>query len=1374
MSFSVKSAPTLPWYVPYAFGKEESKAKASSIKVLSPNGGETWESGTPEEIIWEASSQIKNVKIEISYYDAGDTHTIVMTVDPNKNDATPNNGIYICDSIPVCGKFCRIIISDAKNPNVYDKSDASFTILPRLIHLDAPDGGEIWKVGSNREITWSASTGIQDVKILLLSQIGQGIWTETPIVNLTPNDGRYTWTSIPPEVVGSKKMIRIMDADNPGIYDDSDGTFAIISEGHSEKITLLAPNEGELWVKEGTYDILWYASSTIESVKIELSTDAGATYTYTIAESLPNDGTYSWIISGIPPEAIGNKNIVRLSDANHPDIYDECNQNFTITESGEPQISLRIPKEGDSWQIGTGQSIDWQWTSDLIPEVDISIIIEVEGGDPYSRNIEKNLVNTGHYDMESTALYWLMTREPITGRVDLDNVFDLWKIPALKDHLEARVKVVSSSNPAISSERSITIPINLGILWDMIADSDFPDSDGDYLPDDIEALLGTDPMDRDQDRDGIYDFSEIFGESGIFSDYALIPNNDHDALIAPKDADDDSDGVTDGDLVDSDNDGIPNYLEYYGYTYNWMSGQFMLWDEGDVKSDPSVSYFKTDPLQPSTDQDPYSDSMEVSGAYMDVSVEDPGNLPMVPAYPDIVIRLEGYAITLNEDITTSSGKSLSKGRTWNAETEITHSHTDETNWEMGTEITATVKASLTDFGGEVSTSFHANYGGSESETFTRGVTKSQGGSVLAEEEWSTARSLNPTDAARIKLFLKVYNYGTATASNIIPSFTLRIGNRNVATFEQGNAQINLLEPGGVYPELPDVYWVIDSVDTGAGILPISLTMDELRALESGAPVSIYMTQMLADVLTLHKDGYWENVGDWRAYMARFESVCSKLSIDVGNGNLINYLVYSGNAPSAPKVTFRDALIWVAGGTEEAGEQKIRYYDRINGGMAEKGLEDWSVLVDPETWHDNEGIWDRDGDGVIDDEFNLLDLVLGPDTFITAKLPHDPTVSGQPRIHYAYFDEVHSLVCAYVSDYYGVKSVTLYLGDPDDPGTTSVEMVEDYTGTGYYSVTLSPSYLWKGTEVIRAANVRAYDTDPPDQAYMSERVVFRLYAGLIEAPEEPLIRWVKLDHNELVLTTEVEARGDSPVETVYLDLLESDEARIYLERLGDREHVWTCSLPDGYHTHDYRELVVAINDRGFAASSAVTERVNVYGAGDVNIYFQRHEYYNHTWRSPVVTGFYVKSMVGSTVNPDWYPEADFGPYAPYEHPYSAYDDGFWHPSYSLDWVKVNWSPATDYATPTVGLKISNTVWHGLTLSDLALMQPVMYPNLTTYDAKVGDAIVSYIKPYFLKAIITGISHTYTEEKLGWWGDRYDHYDFNHTVTVSIRYVIFAEN
>jgi len=114
---------------------------------------------------------------------------------------------------------------------------------------------------------------------------------------------------------------------------------------------------------------------------------------------------------------------------------------------------------------------------------------------------------------------------------------------------------------------------------------------------------------------------------------------------------------------------------------------------------------------------------------------------------------------------------------------------------------------------------------------------SVGGSVLDEENWSRARTTNPTEAAHLKLRLKVRNFGTACASNILPTLTLRIGGINVATFEPGNAQVNLLVPGAVYPPEPGVHWVVDSIDTGSGVRPLALTMEELRALERGAPVS---------------------------------------------------------------------------------------------------------------------------------------------------------------------------------------------------------------------------------------------------------------------------------------------------------------------------------------------------------------------------------------------------------------------------------------------------------------------------------------------------------------------------------------------------------
>jgi hypothetical protein len=94
------------------------------------------------------------------------------------------------------------------------------------------------------------------------------------------------------------------------------------------------------------------------------------------------------------------------------------------------------------------------------------------------------------------------------------------------------------------------------------------DNDDDGLPDQVEALLGTDPGVVDTDGDGIDDFVETAGGSPV--------DTDGDGIIDALDADSDGDGIpdanegagdTDGDGapdyrdLDSDDDGLPDALE---------------------------------------------------------------------------------------------------------------------------------------------------------------------------------------------------------------------------------------------------------------------------------------------------------------------------------------------------------------------------------------------------------------------------------------------------------------------------------------------------------------------------------------------------------------------------------------------------------------------------------------------------------------------------------------------------------------------------------------------------------------------------------------------------------------------------------------------
>ena len=109
--------------------------------------------------------------------------------------------------------------------------------------------------------------------------------------------------------------------------------------------------------------------------------------------------------------------------------------------------------------------------------------------------------------------------------------------------------------------------------------------------------------------------------------------------------------------TDSDGDGVADYLEFAGYVYDWSAGRFVL--------DPAG--YHTDPAQYSTDQDAYGDGMEVSKINMDVAVRSPGDHPLVPAYPDIMVELTGYSVTLNANVETSQGRELASGTTWSRE-----------------------------------------------------------------------------------------------------------------------------------------------------------------------------------------------------------------------------------------------------------------------------------------------------------------------------------------------------------------------------------------------------------------------------------------------------------------------------------------------------------------------------------------------------------------------------------------------------------------------------------------------------------------------------------------------------------------------------------
>lgn len=91
-----------------------------SIEVTSPNSGETYTGGSTENITW-ISSEVTNVNIEFSSDNGANWNTVATSVDAS-------TGSFAFTVPNISSTECLIRISDTDDANVFDVSNASFTI----------------------------------------------------------------------------------------------------------------------------------------------------------------------------------------------------------------------------------------------------------------------------------------------------------------------------------------------------------------------------------------------------------------------------------------------------------------------------------------------------------------------------------------------------------------------------------------------------------------------------------------------------------------------------------------------------------------------------------------------------------------------------------------------------------------------------------------------------------------------------------------------------------------------------------------------------------------------------------------------------------------------------------------------------------------------------------------------------------------------------------------------------------------------------------------------------------------------------------------------------------------------------------------------
>ena len=299
------------------------------ITVISPNGGEVWNVGSTQYITWAATGYVSHV-MKLAYStDSGSSWTIFAIT--SANDGYP---WVIPDDVSA---NCRIRVAYSNNSSIYDISDSDFTVrkqqIPNSLTVTSPNGGEVWHVGSTRNITWSKSGSTGSSVKLQYSTNGGSSWKT--IHDSTPNDGSYSWRI--PNEPSTNCLVKLTSTSNSLINDICNRTFTI-RRPSNDTLTLTSPNGGEVWHVGRSYYIKWWEyGETGDFVKLQYSTDGGGSWK-PICDSTPNDRLYSWQ----PPVDASTNCRVKVTSVSNSSIYDISNADFTIHRPSNDTLNADI------------------------------------------------------------------------------------------------------------------------------------------------------------------------------------------------------------------------------------------------------------------------------------------------------------------------------------------------------------------------------------------------------------------------------------------------------------------------------------------------------------------------------------------------------------------------------------------------------------------------------------------------------------------------------------------------------------------------------------------------------------------------------------------------------------------------------------------------------------------------------------------------------------------------------------------------------------------------------------------------------------------------------------------------------------------------
>lgn len=326
--------------------------RMAGITVIAPNGGEVWEAGSTQQILWE-EGVIPSRPVEITLLKGGEFYARIGRVEGDEEQYDWEICEYIGDATDYT---IRVERTGSARP-YEDVSDGPFEIvgsapLP-LLDVTRPEGGEVWAAGTTQTITWTSSDprGAVDVWLCVAGEPSVFLG-RVPVA-----EGELTWDICPFIEDGSDYTVQLRSFDDcvPDIVDCSAAPFTITGSLPLPVIDITGVGGGT-WTADTVQTIEWESVNPTGDVEVWLQNDQSR-WDY-LGSAPMAAGAFDWHIS----PCIGDEDhaglVLRWSACGR-EVEVATGTMFNLVGSTEPTLTVTSPVDDVEWTTGTQQTISW-------------------------------------------------------------------------------------------------------------------------------------------------------------------------------------------------------------------------------------------------------------------------------------------------------------------------------------------------------------------------------------------------------------------------------------------------------------------------------------------------------------------------------------------------------------------------------------------------------------------------------------------------------------------------------------------------------------------------------------------------------------------------------------------------------------------------------------------------------------------------------------------------------------------------------------------------------------------------------------------------------------------------------------------------------